>query len=1134
MLSLKRFFLLLTAAAGVVVCAQELTVPADLKGWRISGKVTADKEVKLSKNYSLLLENNSWARKEVVLEKGKQYLLKFSVKGENLDKGARIILNSPGVKRWYPVSTRSDKLQDKGTFDWKSGSGLLDPAVLGGTKVVLEFKNYGKGRVWFDKITLDEVNTKLPGNWKNHYGTAVFMDKETKLSDQSIRLNGQGRVEKLFDLEDDAEYELTFYMKGENVSKGSKNGAQVLICGGDRKAWARAATNNKGTPEYGTFDWKKGSRRFTGKYFKSNKVYIMLTLNGSGTVWFDKVELKKLGSLKPKGSFRNINSREIKSFAFYPGGVSGFFKPGEKITFHLELEGKGDYNCLISVKNYSTGKNICKPLSGRIKATGRAEFSLPGQKNGYYTAEATLFQNKKKIGTVQCGLIVAPEFSKRDPFFQFGFGVYPELHDAFKRTGAGAVIIKFKSMEMEQGDPVKYVDRQLNASRVFLDSGEFKLGFSIGATLRQLSDPQAVSAGKPVLTDKHVDNIIKGLTHAAIQTKGKVREWSIGSEIPSAATIPRYVGTWSEAMYHSMVITRMASRIGKKIDPELKVFWGGNNIQRYTESIDRIVFGDLAKDVDGYFIDAYTGNWDMTKGGYSIPERSLRSFYKEASELSESMGKGTAIKNDETGYSINYGSRYDSGLALIQAELTARTIILTRAADVICFELHMPAYHAIWKLRNVKDSDGWMTTIWKPVISKSSIKDVPLIGGAAYTTAARHLSFAKISREIVSGLNYACIFVKPDGKTLCAVWNTEGKVSLSLDLPQDVAATDMTGFEFSLKKGQNKLNISTAPVYLESRVSPAVFEKLLKKAFAGATPPLKIAAKRHSLTQTTLFVQNPGGDLTDIEIASKGKLLKKAKASPGMSTHIVPLANSYEISANGKTYSVKPDNSFIFVKRLARKPVFDGSGSYLEGITACKLRVPSDVYPREALQPERAYFKSSFNPKGHNFSADYFLTYDEENLYIAVKADDKEHLNKVVNGYLWEGDSIQWVLSEKDIPPADIRPGNMKQRDCISEHNYGLGLTERGTEYYKYLGKSGRKSYPCRITRKNGITFYEAALPWRDLGFSPGSGKAIRFSLVVFDKARVSDKSSSYCLAVTQGVSGGMDAGFYRLLVFDK
>ena len=136
---MRKIFFLWCGAFVLTLFSRELPIPVDLKDWRVSGKkwVRADKEVKLSKNYSLLIENNSWARKEVILEKGKQYLLKFSVKGENLDKGARIILNSPGVKRWYPVSTRSDKLQDKGTFDWKNGSGLLDPAVLGGTKVVI-------------------------------------------------------------------------------------------------------------------------------------------------------------------------------------------------------------------------------------------------------------------------------------------------------------------------------------------------------------------------------------------------------------------------------------------------------------------------------------------------------------------------------------------------------------------------------------------------------------------------------------------------------------------------------------------------------------------------------------------------------------------------------------------------------------------------------------------------------------------------------------------------------------------------------------------------------------------------------------------------------------------------------------
>ncbi|MBR7104947.1 MAG: hypothetical protein IKC65_08385 [Lentisphaeria bacterium] len=1132
MLSSKKIFSLLAAAAAFALCAQEIPVPADLKGWNCTKTVKTDKEIKLSSQCSLRLDNNSSARKMIVLEKGKQYLIKFSVKGENLEKGTRIILNSPGVKRWYPVSSRNDKREEKGTFEWKSGSGLLDPAVLGGTNVTVDFKNYGKGTAWFDKITLEEINIMLPGNWKNVNASPIVADKEIKLSSQSIRMDSPGHIEKLFDLEEGVEYELTFYVKGENIKSSAGKGAQVLICGGDRKAWARAATNNKGTPETGTFDWKKGSRRFTGKYFKSNKVYIMPTLNSSGKAWFDKIELKKVRGTKTKASFRNINSKDLKSFAFYPGGVAGFFTPGEKITLTLELEGRGDYSCSLSARNYSTGKALGKSLTGQIKAPGKITFTLPGQANGYYTAETTLFQNKKKIGTIQCGLIVAPEFKKRDPFFQFGFGVYGSLHDAFKRAGAGAVIIKFKAMEMEKGDPVKYVDRQLKENQPFLDSGDFHLGFSIGATLRH--DPQTAAAGKPVLTDKHVDNIIKGLTHAARRTKGKVREWSVGSEIPSAATIPHYVGTWSEAMYHSMVITRMAARIAKKIDPEVKIYWGGNNIQRYTQSIDRIVFGDLARDIDGYFIDAYTGNWDMTRGGYSIPEQTLRSFYKEASELSESMGKGAAIKNDETGYAINYGSRYDSGLALIQAELTARTIILTKAAPVICFELHMPAYHAPWHLRNITDSSRWMTTIWKPVQAPSGLKDVPLIGGAAYTTAARHLSFAKISQEIISGLNYACIFTKPDGRTLAAVWNTEGRVSLEIDLPQEVAATDMTGFDFSLKKGRNKLMISTAPVYLESRLAPSVLAKLLRKAFADAAPALKTAAKRHSISQMTLFVQNPGGDLADIEIRGDGKILKKAKAAPGMSTHIVPLCGKMEVISNGKTYQVDQDKSFLKVKKLAKKPVFDGSGSWLKGLPVNKLRVPGDVYPRTALQPERAYFKSSFNPRGHDFAADYFLAYDRENLYIAVKADDKEHLNKVTNGWIWNGDSIQWVLSERDVPPVAVRPSSMNVQDCISKLNFGLAQTPKGTEYHRFLGKAGRKSYPGCITRKGGITFYELALPWKETGIHPDAGRALRFSLVVFDKARASDKGSSYHLAVTPGVAGGMDAGFYRLLIFEK
>ena len=108
--------------AAVLSCgAQEITIPANLKGWYLSNKqnIRTDKETKLSQGQSLLVENDAFAIMTLELEKGKQYLLKFSVKGESLDKGARIIINSPGVNRWYPISTFADKRVDKGTFDWK-------------------------------------------------------------------------------------------------------------------------------------------------------------------------------------------------------------------------------------------------------------------------------------------------------------------------------------------------------------------------------------------------------------------------------------------------------------------------------------------------------------------------------------------------------------------------------------------------------------------------------------------------------------------------------------------------------------------------------------------------------------------------------------------------------------------------------------------------------------------------------------------------------------------------------------------------------------------------------------------------------------------------------------------------------
>ena len=76
--------------------------------------------------------------------------------------------------------------------------------------------------------------------------------------------------------------------------------------------------------------------------------------------------------------------------------------------------------------------------------------------------------------------------------------------------------------------------------------------------------------------------------------------------------------------------------------------------------------------------------------------------------------------------------------------------------------------------------------------------------------------------------------------------------------------------------------------------------------------------------------------------------------------------------------------------------------------------------------------------------------------------------------------------------------------------------------------------YPCNVTRKGNITFYEAAIPWSELGVKPDPGKALRFSMVVCDKNSEATKGCPYYLAVTPGVVRGMDAGEYRLMIFEK
>ena len=1131
----------------VAATAQENLLKDGLKGWTLSNsrKIAVDRTEKVTETGSLRLTNGATAIRTVKLEPDGVYELSFSMKGKEVsaekDQGSWITAHCKNVRKWFRITIDPNNAPETGTFDWKKGTYRLDPAVLGGTELLLEFRLVGTGTVWFDNIMLKKLKIyKLPSEWGRVNPKQVFADSEVKMSaEYSIRLETakktQIQIQKEVELEPGVEYELTYYLKGKELSSGPKQGACLLVCGAHRKRWVIVPVDGKKSWQTGTFDWKRGTFKFTSKLFDNDKILILPTLSGTGTAWFDKIEVKKVKDVSTS-SFRKMYDRNIPEAAFHPMGVSGFFLPDEPVRFQLEAAGTGKAAYTVRLKDFS-GKTSAIIRKGELVLPGKTEIEFPPQKRGYYVAEAEISVNGKKACFLQCGAVSAPEAKRRDPFFQLGYGVYPELHDAYKRAGVGLIALKLKAndhLSRVKTDINTIIESQLKYYAPFLNSGDFVLDLTIGTTLRKNPDPKAVAEGRGSLNDELLNHISQGIRLMAEQTKGKIKEWNVGSEISSDATIAaRYSGTWSEALFNNMIITRIASRIAKQVDPEIKIYCGGNSDHNCTYPYYDILFKDLHKEVDGYFIDAYTGNWDMTLGGHSIPEKSLRSFYEASSGLAAKYGKDPRIKNGETGYAIHYGAAFDHGISVEQAALTARTIILTKAARVKCFELHMPTFHS--GLRDMKDNTSFMTTIWKPVMYQKKIYELPLPGGAMYATAARELAFAEIRKELTVGSNYACIFTRPDGKTVAAVWNIEAPLELKIDLKNDTQLIDMVGSETSLKKGSHTLNASPEPVYLVTAESPESIAEALSQAFGAATPGLKFAAKRHDQNTISLFIRNPGVKPVAAELTGDGKKLQPISVLPGkINTFRIPLCRQLAILCNGKTYAVQPDLSCLSVQPVRTRPVFDGSGKWLAGLKKKELRYPDDIYPKSALQPELCYFKTKdFNPNGHNISADYYLAYDAENFYLAVKVDDPIHFQKAENGYLWEGDSIQWVISAADVPPKEVRSGRSEQK-IYSDLNFGLALTAKGPEYRRYLGKTGILKYPCNVSRKGNITFYEVAIPWSELGVKPDPGKALRFSMVVCDKNSEATKGCPYYLAVTPGVVRGMDAGEYRLMIFEK
>ena len=692
---MKKVILLLCFAIALSAAAENLIKNGDfsegLKFWYATNKTThISQSVTCNGKKALCMEGASEFIQLVELEPDTDYILTYSIKGENIvptaprNSGACIVFK--GGNRWWRSTPAADNRMT-GTFDWKRHTYKFNSSFYQNKPLSIRLTLNANGKCYFADMQLVKAspeakpaaapaaapaeikssNLLVNGDFTNGLqgwhvdNKAVAIDPAAKAGDKNaVCLPSNSRIQQSVALEPDTMYEFSFLIKGENIvgTRPFNSGACVVLNSG--KIYNRQTPTGDNRRMTGTFDWKRHTFKFnSSKDFNGKRLSVRLEINANGKCYFADVKLVKIGKAPAKTEVKTSTNRYFRESllkdypvpVFFPLGESyGFAEPGKPVKFQLDLQAMPDLEYSITVNN-DLGEKVFEIPRKAYK--DRTFIEIPGQIRGYYVAEVSVFIKDKLIARTQAAFVSVPLMAKRDPFFQINqFGLVPYMIEGYRHLGAGSVVLPL-GWNTPGDIKANVQQRFVHYYKGILESDFDVYLMAVGGVTQHNANLENFKKGYPLCTPEHFKMLEDYAREAAKVLKGKVKGYGSIMEIASAATIKhKHSGTWVEAMSQQLFISRIFARAVRSVDPTAKISAGGNNIQMYTNSIEKLVMTDLVDDFDIYNIDAYFGNWNLTNGNPSIPEKSLRSFYLESSRLAQSLGKTPLVQNTETGYAI--------------------------------------------------------------------------------------------------------------------------------------------------------------------------------------------------------------------------------------------------------------------------------------------------------------------------------------------------------------------------------------------------------------------------------------------------------------------------------------------------
>ncbi|MEK0313245.1 S-layer homology domain-containing protein [Cohnella sp. 56] len=135
-----------------------------------------------------------------------------------------------------------------------------------------------------------------------------------------------------------------------------------------------------------------------------------------------------------------------------------------------------------------------------------------------------------------------------------------------------------------------------------------------------------------------------------------------------------------------------------------------------------------------------------------------------------------------------------------------------------------------------------------------------------------------------------------------------------------------------------------------------------------------------------------------------------------------------------------------------------------------------------------------------DLSAEFRTMWDDDYLYLAIKATDNVHHQPYTDGSTWQADGIQLAID----------PGRVYGAGSRGYNEIGFALNDDGTvQKYRWIAVPGQFSgafdhmkVAIKRNEADKTTSYEAAIPWAEImpeGMTPKSGTDIGFSFLIND-----------------------------------